>query len=204
METDPLPTAETPKTKLRWYQYSLRSLFVLTTLVAIGMSWVATKIQQKRAERLALSQIEKLGGLVHVIGPEGEGDTSIIVYVWKKPAEPRWLRRVIGEDIWDNGYDIWLPAEDICGIGGYECTDHDLARIPWSDFRRLRAVYIFSRKVTDEGLSKLETLRSIEALLIVETKITDGGIERFKRVFPQCFISRKADAPEGLRDGDRP
>jgi hypothetical protein len=41
MRTDSLPTAEPPP-KLRWFQYSLRSLFVLTTLVAIGMSLIAT------------------------------------------------------------------------------------------------------------------------------------------------------------------
>ena len=38
MKNDPSPTAEKKPPKLRWYQYSLRSLFLLTLLVAIGMS----------------------------------------------------------------------------------------------------------------------------------------------------------------------
>jgi hypothetical protein len=39
--TEPPPTAEKPP-KLRWFQYRLRSLFVLTTLVAIACSFAVT------------------------------------------------------------------------------------------------------------------------------------------------------------------
>jgi hypothetical protein len=40
METDSLPAAETKPPKLRWYQWRLRSLFLLTLLVAVDMSWL--------------------------------------------------------------------------------------------------------------------------------------------------------------------
>jgi hypothetical protein len=123
------------------------------------------------------------------------------------PAEPeprRW-QTLIGNDSLDNGYEIWFHAIDINGLGRDDCTDSDLAKIPWRDLRGLRCVYIFSRKVTDEGLHNLENLKSIEYLLLVETKITDGAIERFRHAFPKCYISRKADAPvpEGSRDGEQ-
>ena len=39
METKSLPTTGQKPPKLRWYQWRLRSLFILTLLVAIGMSW---------------------------------------------------------------------------------------------------------------------------------------------------------------------
>ncbi len=51
----------TPKHRLRWYQYSLRSLFVLTVLVAIAGSWFAVKKQQVEKQRAAVRAIEKLG-----------------------------------------------------------------------------------------------------------------------------------------------
>ena len=35
-----------PEHKLRWYQYSLRSLFILTTLVALVCSWYAVQMQE--------------------------------------------------------------------------------------------------------------------------------------------------------------
>jgi hypothetical protein len=48
MATDSPPTAEQPAPKLRWFQYRLRSLFILTTLVAIGCSWLTVTIQSQR------------------------------------------------------------------------------------------------------------------------------------------------------------
>ena len=50
-----------PKHRLCWYQYSLRSLFVLTVLVAIGGSWFAVKRQQKERERAAVNWVEEKG-----------------------------------------------------------------------------------------------------------------------------------------------
>ena len=62
MEIEALPTAEPPK--LRWFQYRLRSLFLLTLLVAIGMSWVAVTMRKQRKQKAAAEEIEKLGGTV--------------------------------------------------------------------------------------------------------------------------------------------
>jgi hypothetical protein len=49
----PVPHFAEPDNKLRWYQYRLRSLFVLTLLVSVGMSWVATTIRGYRRHREA-------------------------------------------------------------------------------------------------------------------------------------------------------
>ena len=58
METDSSPTAEQNQPKLRWYQWRLRSLFFLTFLVAIGMSWLAVTIQNQRKQKAAASNRE--------------------------------------------------------------------------------------------------------------------------------------------------
>jgi len=50
-----------PEHKLRWYQYSLRSLFVLMILVAIACSWYATEMQKAAKRRAAIEEIIKLG-----------------------------------------------------------------------------------------------------------------------------------------------
>ena len=66
LKTDSLPAAEKKPPKLRWYQYSLRSLFLLTLLVAIGMSYVAVTMQNQRKQKAAAEAIEKAGGTVAV------------------------------------------------------------------------------------------------------------------------------------------
>ena len=48
----------------RRFQYTLRSLFLLTLLVSIGMSWIATTMQRAKRQREVARAIEKLGGRV--------------------------------------------------------------------------------------------------------------------------------------------
>ena len=53
-----------PEHKLRWYQYKLSSLFILTILVALPCSWYATQMDNAAKRRAAIAEIEKLGGWV--------------------------------------------------------------------------------------------------------------------------------------------
>jgi len=55
---------DTPKPKLHWFQFSLRTLLVQMLLVSIMMSWVSVKMQQARRKREAVEAVEKLGGKV--------------------------------------------------------------------------------------------------------------------------------------------
>ena len=43
-----------PEHKLRWYQYKLSSLFILTTLVAIACSWYPNEMHNAAKRRAAL------------------------------------------------------------------------------------------------------------------------------------------------------
>ncbi|MEN6451133.1 MAG: hypothetical protein ABFC96_11635, partial [Thermoguttaceae bacterium] len=64
MNTKPQPTVEQKRPKLRWFQYRLRSLFLLTFLLSLGMSYVAVTIQQQRHQYYAAKAIGKAGGAV--------------------------------------------------------------------------------------------------------------------------------------------
>jgi hypothetical protein len=48
----------------RRFQYSLRSLLLLTLLVSVGMSWFATTAQRTKRERKAAQAIQRLGGRI--------------------------------------------------------------------------------------------------------------------------------------------
>ena len=63
METESSPTVERPEFRLRWFQYRLRSLFLLTLLVAIGMSYVAVTIERQRRQKAAAGGDREGGGL---------------------------------------------------------------------------------------------------------------------------------------------
>ena len=53
-----------PKPKLRWFQFRLRSLLVLTLLCSIACSWLAVKKQRADRQRELVSAIREAGGSV--------------------------------------------------------------------------------------------------------------------------------------------
>ena len=65
MPIEPQPAV--PKPKLRWFQFSLRSLLVLTLVASIAMSWIAVELR-KAKQRRELPQTMG-GGQSSVAGP---------------------------------------------------------------------------------------------------------------------------------------
>ena len=49
-----------PEHKLRWYQYKLSSLFILTTLVAFACSWYANEMQKAAKRRAGIAELIRL------------------------------------------------------------------------------------------------------------------------------------------------
>jgi hypothetical protein len=49
MPTEP-PQTDAPKRKRRWFQFSLRTLMIVTALVAVSCGLLGSKIEQKRRQ----------------------------------------------------------------------------------------------------------------------------------------------------------
>ncbi len=77
--------------RLRWYQFRLRSLFILMILASIGMSWIGIKLQDARRQREIVEEIEKLGGVVSYDYQLAEPYSDV-------PPGPQWLQTVLGND----------------------------------------------------------------------------------------------------------
>ncbi|MGA2063224.1 MAG: hypothetical protein ABSG67_22365 [Thermoguttaceae bacterium] len=78
---------ENPPLKRRWHQYSLRTLFILTFLVACASSWLGVKMRQARRQNEAVDALIKLGGKVG-FDYKDRGAT---------PSDPAWLRNLFGD-----------------------------------------------------------------------------------------------------------
>ena len=83
------------------FQFSIRSLLILTVVVAIPCSWLAVKMQQVRRERDAAAAIEKLGGSVE----------------WSEPFRPMWLRRLLGDDFFRSVAHVKLDGTEVTDAG---------------------------------------------------------------------------------------
>lgn len=89
MDLTTLPASEPsdqPKPKLRWFQYSPRTLLVFMFLVAVGLSWFAVKLQQARRQGEAVKTLRTLGA-------EVKYDPRTL-----QAAVPTWSRELLGDD----------------------------------------------------------------------------------------------------------
>jgi hypothetical protein len=87
-------------TARRWLQFSLRGFLVMLTL---GSVWFGWKAERAREQRQAVTAIEAFGGLVYYDWQEPELDENENVRICfvcsdKGPPGPNWLRRLIGDD----------------------------------------------------------------------------------------------------------
>jgi hypothetical protein len=87
-----MPTGQPilPKTKLRWYQYSLRTLLIIVTLFAFACSWFAVKMQQAKKQYEAVETLLKRGGIV---GYDYEMNSDGYRIRGATPSIPAWLRK---------------------------------------------------------------------------------------------------------------
>jgi hypothetical protein len=157
---------ETPKVhRRRWYQFNLRSLFVVMTLACVGMSWLGIKIQQARRQKEAVEEIKKLGGGVFY-------DYQVRVSgVEMAKLKPKWLRSLLGDDFFTNVVIVWLATNQ-------QVTDAGLEQL--KGLTTLTSLSLDGTKVTDAGLEQLKGLTTLTSLSLDGTMVTDAGLEHLK------------------------
>ena len=163
----------TDKPKRRWYQYSLRTLFVLMTLFAIACSWYAVEMQKAAKRRAAIAEITKLGGLVLYYDAATPS--------WgEPPGWFSWLRILHGDEQLGN-------AVSVIFFSSSSITDAGLVHL--KDLTKLERLEIQCTQITDAGLEHLKGLTSLEWLGLHYThQITHEGVENLHQALPNCLI----------------
>ena len=60
------------KPRRRWFRFSLRSLLILITLVAIATGWIARERMQSAHEHRVAERLQQQGWYVEFAGPLGD------------------------------------------------------------------------------------------------------------------------------------
>ncbi len=208
METEFLPIAAEKPPKLRWYQYSLRSLLLFVTACAIACSWLAVTIQGQRRQHEAADAIKKAGGTV--------------------ASEQTWLGKVLRDDSLVNVTVVDLSNEAAADaglvhlqglsqlqwllLGNSKVTDAGLVHLQglsqllildlaWTKvtdaglvnlqgLRQLEFLELAGTKLTDAGLANLQGLKQLNRLVLTGTKVTDQGVKILHQALPNCSIQR--------------
>ncbi|MGD0899143.1 MAG: hypothetical protein ABR915_15000 [Thermoguttaceae bacterium] len=173
------------------FQYSIRSLLILTITVAVPCSWLARemkKAEEQRKARLRLGVTRENGTATY----DWEVDSEFNPLPSPRPPvppAPGWLRRLLGDDFFESVVGVLLAEvrdDDFAaveqltqlnslGLLYSHVTDDGLGHI--KALTQLRCFWIYGADVTDAGVSQLRGLAKLQGLGLGATPVSDAGIE---------------------------
>jgi hypothetical protein len=146
------------------FQFGIRSLLLLTLVVAIACSWLSTEMKQARQQRTAVEAVAEAGGRVTYDYQRTADDTV------SQPRAAPWLRKRLGDDLF-----VSVTAIDFARAG---VSDDGLDCI--AGFNRFQRLVLTGTWISDAGLRRLEGLTRLEALYLGRTNISDAGLDHLK------------------------
>jgi hypothetical protein len=168
----------------RWrFQFSIRSLLVLTVAVAVPCSWLAVEMKAAKRQREVAEDIDNSGGTA-----------EYGIYYMPNPTLPApWLLNLLGVDFFsDVTYVTLCPQDadaqlahlkDLPGIWGLDLHGTQVTDA-WLEYieglAELHFLELENTRVTDAGLEHLRGLTQLQLLCIRDTQITGAGLEHLK------------------------
>jgi hypothetical protein len=195
-----------PKPKLRWYQYRLRTLFILTFLVAVACSWLAVKMEQARKQKEAVEAILKLGGLVGYDDEENLIDTV---------PGPLWTHDLLGKDFFYKVTSVWLTdmklsdddmkhLDTLKNVSELNLSNSTISNESWQhleSLKELEVLYLTDTNMTGNEMKYLKTLRNLKWLWLAEAHITNNELKNLENLknLDTLFIVETDDNEEEIQ-----
>jgi hypothetical protein len=187
----------------RWrFQFSIRSLLVLTVAVAVPFSWLAVEMKRARKQRETIEAIQNRKGDV-LLGSLRFGKDMELMIRPTAPRGPIWLMNFLGSDFFENVVSVDftnLPISDgdleiiegltqLQNLSLYNTNATDAGLKHLKGLTQLQKLVLVNTPVTDAGLGHLEGLTKLEYLLLVDTQVTDAGLGHLKGLTKlQCLL----------------
>ena len=169
--------------KRRWLRFSLRTLLVVTTALAISLGLYVQSLRDRKA---AVGAMEKLGGAISF-----------------RYHGPEWLRKLVGDEKY-----FWNPNA-VRFESSNPTTDDELqSAVPYlKSFGDLNYLSFRESRITNEGLKHLLPLADrLLVLDLTHTAVSDEGIIYLKQLPKLMFIRVKegtAITPAGIAELER-
>jgi hypothetical protein len=158
------------KRKRRWFNFSLKTLLVVMTAIAIVLGFYIKSFRDKRE---AIAAIQELSA-----------------WISYEKGGPQWLRKFVRDEKY-----FWNPIA-IRFNTSRPMTNAELksAIDPMMEFDNLTYVSLYRSKISDSGLAELLPLADkLESLDIRNTKVTDNSIANLTQ-FHRLSLLRLQDS----------
>ena len=143
-----------PKPRRRFWQYSLRTLFVLVTVFCVWFGWLTYKANEQRK---AVAWVREMGGRAYY-DYESFDELGMNIGEFEPPG-PAWLDRLLGVDY----------RQEVEGVDLVDTQANDLT--PLAGLKNLRWLAIRGTPVSD--LTLLARLTGLKELELEYTQVSD-------------------------------
>jgi hypothetical protein len=179
----------TSSTKWRWFRFSLRTLLITMTVLAIWLGLYVKSFRERRAAVAAVDQLEGWLSIKTIVPTWLQSFVSDEKYFWRpvavrfNPAHP------ISDDQLRSMTPHMLKFADLTYLNLYRShvTDAGLANI-LSFADRLYSLDIRDTAITDDGIAYLQQLPKLIVLRISGSKITTEGVNKIRSSMPNCNV----------------
>ena len=163
---EPSPPAATPR-QLCWrrlFQFRLRTLLIVTTIVAVWLAWWS---HTARRQRDAVAALRKAGGgIIETFNLPLTGGMN------EPPQWPTWFL--------DHGGRDYFATLEVLQLSDTQVTDADLEHL--NNLSSLQMIFLSNTPVTDAGLKHFKNLTALQDLSLQYTHVTDTGLEHLKHL----------------------
>ncbi len=159
-------------------RYGMRTLFVVMTIMALGLGWLGKRYRDKRHELIVVQRLIDQGAVVGFDYGNGAG----------KPGKATWLSKLLGDEFFarvdqvicssldDERMEAFrdLPSVTTIDASGSHITDRGL-----EDFRGRASITFLNldgTAVTDAGMPVLRTLSGLASIYLFDTAVTGQGL----------------------------
>jgi hypothetical protein len=187
MNSPLLEQAESPpKPKWRWFNFSLKTLLIVMTVIAL---WLGIYMKSFRDRRKAVDEVEQLEGAMGIryLGPD-------------------WLRKKVNDEkyFWDPAgvhFNRPLTVTELKSILPYlmsfqhlhDLTLHGLTNstlpLLFPLANKLTYLDLSSCKLSDDAIVQLEQFPKLKTLRITNSDISSAGVEKLQRALPACKVT---------------
>jgi hypothetical protein len=194
-------TTQNAKPRRHWPQFRLKTLLLVTAVLCVPLAWMGGRLNQKRQERAAIAELEKLGGIV-MYGWQGGRVNGVWRYTptADESTGPDWMRQIFSDDFFTDVVYVALSPIGHQPVGFHRTWTPDLsvtdtdAAVKDDDLRlvgmlsRLEELDQSDTDVGDSGLVHLQGLANLHCLDLSHTNITDAGLLRLKSLTALEFL----------------
>jgi len=166
------------------FQFSIRTMLILTIAVALPFSWLAVEMREAREQKHLVTSINDMGREVAY-----DWQVSSQFQLNAQPPQPAWLRGLLGNDFFADvsiagPKPLQLPfVPTTLSATGADVYPILLAGV--TKWKRLQHLDLEGTPTTDADLQCLRGNTQLDDLSLAYTQITDNGLQQIVKACPR-------------------